>query len=173
MWIRVCDLELRKVTFDLAFPAEKIDLSASEFRPVSELRVTGAADLTGGTEEIRVRGHISGRFERDCDRCLEAAPLEIDQDFELQYRPVSEGSGEADLDLDPGESEVGYYEGGGIELADVVREQVLLWFPMHWICNDGCKGICPVCGENRNRVPCGCQAKVTDDRWSALRAYRR
>jgi uncharacterized protein len=40
---------------------------------------------------------------------------------------------------------------------------------MQRVCSDACKGICPVCGQNRNQVECGCSAKQVDDRWAALK----
>ena len=44
--------------------------------------------------EIRVKGHLAVIMEADCDRCLEPARFPIKSDFELYYRPVSEGYGE-------------------------------------------------------------------------------
>ena len=58
-----------------------------------------------------------------------------------------------------GESEIGFYEGDGIELKDVLREYVLLALPMQRVCREDCQGICPVCGQNRNLVECGCEVK--------------
>ena len=96
----------------------------------------------------------------------------IDRDFDLSYRPVSGDSDNGDVALDEGESQVGYYEGDGLQLSEVITEQSLLWLPMRWICSEECKGICPACGGNRNRVVCGCQPEKADHRWSALRNYR-
>ncbi|MCW5979498.1 MAG: DUF177 domain-containing protein [Bryobacteraceae bacterium] len=172
MFFSVRELELRKAGFDLTFPPGKLDLSETDFRQVSPARVTGVAELLRGTDEIRVRGHFCGELEADCDRCLEAARFPIDREFDLFYRPASGDSDAADLELDESESQVGYYEGEGLQLADVIREQVLLWLPMQWVCSEACKGICPVCGGNRNRVLCGCQEQRQDDRWSALRNFR-
>jgi len=56
------------------------------------------------------------------------------------------------------ETEVGFYDGDGLELSEVLREQILLSLPMQRVCGEGCKGICPVCGQNRNLVECLCQA---------------
>jgi uncharacterized protein len=172
MFIGVRDLEVRKATFDVAFPPGRVDLQESEFRQITPLRMTGVAELAGAAEEIRVFGHIAGVLEAECDRCLEAATFEIDRDFDLFYRPVSEDPGQPDLELEPGDCEIGFYEGAGFDLADVLQEQVLLWLPMHWVCRDDCQGICPVCGGNRNRTACACQAAVLDDRWAALRDFR-
>ncbi len=89
----------------------------------------------------------------------------------MYYRPVAEGLGEEKA-LDPGEVEMGFYEGDGVDLNDVLREFVLLSLPMQRLCRAECKGICPVCGQNRNLNQCQCQAETSDDRWSALKSIR-
>ena len=48
-------------------------------------------------------------------------------------------------------------EGYKIETNDVAREALLLELPMRFLCSEDCKGICPVCGTNRNIAPCTCQ----------------
>jgi uncharacterized protein len=172
LFFSVRELEIRKAGFDITFPPGHLDLSETEFRPATPVRIVGTAELLRGTDEIRVRGHVSGQLAADCDRCLEAARFVIDRDFDLYYRPVSGGPDETDLELDESESQVGYYEGEGLPLSEVIREQILLWLPMQWVCSEGCRGICPVCGGNRNKVLCGCQQQKADDRWSALRDFR-
>ena len=171
MHLSVSQLEREKVRFDITYPPERIDLSGTKFRQVTGLRVTGIAELAGGSEEIRVHGHITGELEGECDRCLEVALLAVDSDFDLYYRPAATASVAPEMEIDEGESEIGYYEGDGVEIADVAREQVLLWLPMQWVCQADCKGICPICGQNRNRAPCNCQQQAVDDRWSVLRHY--
>ena len=65
------------------------------------------------------------------------------------YMPPPEGVA-GEKAIEPSASDVGFYEGAGIELNDVLREVVLLALPMRWMCQDDCKGICPSCGRNRN-----------------------
>ena len=64
---------------------------------------------------------------------------------------------------------MGFYEGDGVELNDVLREFILLTLPMQRVCSEDCKGICPECGQNRNQKECACQAAPADDRWAALK----
>jgi len=48
----------------------------------------------------------------------------------------------------------------------------VLALPMQRVCSEVCKGICPVCGKNRNETRCDCKiesADNADDRWGALR----
>ena len=68
---------------------------------------------------------------------------------------------------------MGFYEGDGLELNDVLREFVLLALPMQRLCDEKCKGICPLCGQNRNQNECRCQMTASDDRWAALKEIRK
>ena len=74
-----------------------------------------------------------------------------------------------EVEIDEGEAEIGFYKGDGMELEDILREQVLLALPMQRVCRDDCKGICPACGKNRNETMCDCKIETADDRWGALR----
>jgi uncharacterized protein len=167
--LSVREMETRKVTFNVTYQPGKIEFFDNKFRIATELNVTGTAELVGGIQEIRVRGHITGGLVGECDRCLEDALFPIDNDFDLTYVPAETDYGDAETDIPDEESEVGFYEGAGLELTDVLREQILLWLPMQWVCREDCKGICPVCGQNRNVVACSCQTRPVDDRWAALR----
>ena len=104
-----------------------------------------------------------------CDRCLLDLRQDFNADFDLFFYPMEtiEEGGEAAIGRD--ETEVGFYEGDGIGLVDVVSEQLLLWFPVRSLCSPDCKGICPSCGSNRNRVACDCPNSFDDPRWEALR----
>lgn len=169
MFFHVRDLALRAGRFDVELPPGEVEFFDPKLRQVGPLKAVGTVELViGALGEIRVKGHLAVSMEADCDRCLEPAQFPVDSDFELYYRPVAEGYGE-EVAIDQSEAEMGFYEGDGVELNDALREYVLLALPMQRICNDNCKGICPVCGQNRNQKDCGCHAEAVDDRWAALK----
>lgn len=170
MFFSVKELEVRKLHFDVAIPPAEIEFFDPKLRQAGPLAASGKVELLAHTlGEIRVRGHLKVRMEADCDRCLEPAQFPIDSDFDLFYRPTVKRSAHEEVAIDEGETEIGFYEGGGLELNDILREYVLLSLPMQRICSEACKGICPSCGQNRNLVECGCRPKPVDDRWSALK----
>jgi uncharacterized protein len=172
VFFHIRDLELRAARFDVELAAGAIEFPDLKLRQIGPLKAAGKAELVSDLlAEVRVVGHLSVQMETDCDRCLEPAACPIDGDFELYYRPMAEGLGEEKV-LDPSEVEMGFYEGDGVELNDVLREFVLLSLPMQKLCRAGCKGICPVCGQNRNLNECHCQAEAADDRWSALKSIQ-
>lgn len=37
------------------------------------------------------------------------------------------------------------------------KNQIILEFPDRFLCSEDCKGLCPVCGCNRNLKECGCE----------------
>src|SRR5262249_2018383 len=148
MFLSVKEMEVRKVRFDETFAPGQIDFAGQDLVQRSPLRTTGSAELlenTGG--EVRVRGKYTVEIESAWDRCLGRARFPLDATFDLFYRPSSDMEREEEeVGIDEGEAEIGFYENGGMELEDILLEQILLALPMQKVCSDDCKGICPVCG---------------------------
>ncbi len=173
MFFSVQELEHRKIVFDVSFPPGEIEYLEPSLSQASPLLAEGSAELLLNTlGEIRVQGKLKVTMEGTCDRCLEVARLPIESKFDLFYRPathIAKQHGGEEVKIDEGEAEIAFYDNGGLELEDILREQVLLSMPMQRICSELCKGICLVCGENRNVTNCTCEAKPADDRWAALK----
>jgi len=170
MFLSVKEMELRKIRFDETFQPGQIDFTDENLEQDSPLHAAGSAELLAHTEgELRIQGRYTVEMAAECDRCLGGARFPLDSQFDLFYRPTSFIAREEEVEIDEGEAEIGFYEHGGIELEEILREQVLLALPMQRVCNDACKGICPVCGRNRNETTCDCSMENTDDRWGALR----
>ena len=126
----------------------------------------------GDDDGVHVRGRLAARLGLQCGRCLEPFDLAVDQELDLFYLPHQAG------DIDEEEDEVAltghdmvvaYYRGGQLDLGDMVREQLFLALPMTRVCREGCAGLCPTCGVNRNDVECRCAAEQGDPRLAALR----
>lgn len=170
MFLSIKEMEVKKVRFDETFQTGEIDFSGAEVRQSGPLHATGDAELLANTDgEVRIKGHLSVEMECECDRCLCRARFPLDSRFDLFYRPSAALNRDQEVAIDEGEAQMGFYEGMGVELEEVLREQVILLMPMQRICTDDCKGICPVCGRNRNESSCDCRVETVDDRWSALR----
>src|SRR5690349_2277490 len=170
MFLSVKEMELRKIRFDEAFQPGRIDFREEDLEQIAPLVVAGSAELvdhSGG--EVRIQGRYAVEMASPCDRCLQRAQFPLEAGFDLYYRPMSWIAREEEVEVDDAEVEMAFYEGGGIELEDVVKEQVLLALPMQRICSEDCKGICPVCGRNRNETACDCHVESNgDERWGAL-----
>lgn len=171
MFISLHELELRNVRFHVDVPIGKIDFD-SKLNQASDLHAEGTASLLNHSlAEIRVEGDLNVEADTVCDRCLEIVKFPIKSHFDLVYMPAGE-SAVGEEEIDEAAVDVGFYEGSGLELNDVLREVVLLGVPMQIVCREACKGICPLCGHNRNQLDCDCQTKAADDRWNSLKNLR-
>lgn len=169
MFLSVRDMEVRPQEFKLTFPPGEFDYFDSSLRQVSPLEAEGRAELIETVDEIRIDGHLKVDLESACERCLELARFRLAPRFTLSYWPEDAAAEAPEHGLADKDTELSYYSGPGLELNDVLREQVLLALPMQRVCSEDCRGLCPHCGINRNTAPCSCVAIELDDRWSALR----
>ena len=56
-----------------------------------------------------------------------------------------------------------------LELDEVVISDIILHYPQKFLCSEDCKGLCPVCGKNRNEGDCGCEKQTVDPRLEILK----
>jgi len=178
MFLDIKDLELRPLDFEEEFAPGAIDLG-DEARQRRPLKASGRAELVEEhhgkhkiIKDIRLRGRLSADLELQCARCLDPVPQRVNREFELLYRPLGADAGRDELSVTDAEAEIGYYQGEGILLEDVLREQVLLALPLKVTCREDCKGLCSQCGKNLNQEQCSCAAPVEDPRWEALKEIR-
>jgi len=179
MLIEIQELELHPVNFREELSPGVIDLGP-DVQQRSPLRTEGRADLVEEqhgknkvVQDIRLKGKLETSLETICARCLEPVVLDVSPSFDLLYRPLGVDSGHEELSVTDAEAEIGYYQGGGLLLEDVLREQVLLAIPLKLLCREDCKGLCAHCGKNlNNEGQCSCVDLVRDPRWSALKEIR-
>jgi len=178
MFLDIKDLELHPFDFEEEFQPGTIDL-CEEVRQRTPLKASGRAEVVeehhGKHEvikDIRLRGRLSAGLELQCARCLEPVPQDVKREFELLYRPLGADAGRDELSVTDAEAEIGYYQGDGLALEDVLREQILLALPLKVTCRVDCKGLCPQCGKNLNQEQCSCSTDVEDPRWAALKDLR-
>ena len=178
MLFEIRELEAHAVDFDEQIAPGVIDFGA-EVRQNGDLAASGRAQLVREhhgkhqqINDIRVAGEFSTRVELPCARCLEPVSCDVSKKFDLLYRPQGSDAGKEELSVTAAEADVGYYQGEGLLLEDVLREQVLLAIPLKTICREDCKGLCPHCGKNLNVDPCNCAEPMEDPRWSALKDIR-
>lgn len=94
-----------------------------------------------------------------CDRCLGDVTFEVPVSADETVE-VSEGQVVTDDGIGP----YSFVDGEEIDIDELILNEILVNFPAKILCQDDCKGICPVCGKNRNIEPCGCDDTVLDPR---------
>jgi uncharacterized protein len=178
MLIEIRELEAHALDFEERIAPGVIDFGA-DVRQGSDLNTAGRAQLVREyhgkhqlINDIRIAGDLRSEFELSCARCLEPIRQDISRKFDLLYRPQGSDAGKEEMSVTAAEAEVAYYQGEGLLLEDVLREQVLLAVPLKAICREDCRGLCPHCGQNLNQGQCTCAEPVEDPRWSALKDIR-
>ena len=174
MFISLQELEVSKVEFSQQFAPGTLEL-VDDLRQSGTLNTKGHAELLsehrGGkniVKDIRVVGDFSTVIEIPCARCIDPVPAKVGGDFDLLYRPLGVDAGKDERSISEAETEIGYYSGEGIQLEDVLREQILLALPLRTVCSENCRGLCPGCGKNLNAEQCICGDRPPDPRWAAL-----
>jgi len=89
---------------------------------------------------VRIQGRYTVEMTAECDRCLGLATFALNESFDLFYRPMTEIAHEEEVAIDDAEAEIGFYEGGGLELEDVLRETRSAGLPMQRICSEAAGG---------------------------------
>ncbi|MFN2453811.1 MAG: DUF177 domain-containing protein [Pyrinomonadaceae bacterium] len=157
--------------FAHTYESEEIVLDEESARLTSPPEIRGRIKRTGA--EVLVRGHIRARAEVDCDRCLKAVEVPVDTDFEATYIPAIAEADAVEAELQPEDLIRSVFDGETIDVDDLVREQVLLALPLRALCAEQCRGLCPVCGANKNTdAACACEQKEIDPRWAVLAKLR-
>lgn len=178
MFLDIKDLAVHPRDFEEELQPGVLDLG-EDVRQIAPLRTTGRAELVEEhhgkhevIQDIRLRGNLSTGLELPCARCVEPVRQDVKRNFELLYRPLGADAGRDELSVTDAEAEIGYYQGDGILLEDLLREQVLLALPLKVVCRENCKGLCPQCGKNLNQEQCSCSTPLEDPRWEALKDIR-
>ncbi len=103
---------------------------------------------------------LTYRYSAPCDRC--ASPTERELTENVYHVLVSELDGEET-------EEMVLLDDLCLDLAELVRTDLILSFPTKYVCSKECKGLCPVCGKNRNEGDCGCAQGTVDIRLEKLK----
>ena len=162
-----------KVSIDGALEPGVIDFTGEGIRQIGPLTWKATAERAG--EEIRIAGNLSSTMELGCSRCLEPAQCEIQKEFDLFFRERDEELFDEDQDVELTEEDTrtSFFTGTQLAIGDVLREQIVLALPMKALCKVDCKGLCPVCGTNRNQNTCSCSGEVFSPHMEKLLEIKR
>ncbi len=138
-------------------PIDDLACSGSEVSAGSELRADVTFESIAGG--VSVTGVVTAPWTGACRRCLVTASGTLTIPVRELY--TEDGDGEDTYPLTDDE----------VDLEDLVHDAVLLELPLAPLCGEGCLGLCPMCGINRNEQNCRCETP-RDGRWAALDVLR-
>jgi uncharacterized metal-binding protein YceD (DUF177 family) len=142
-------------------------------RPVEADRIPLDAAALSGTltdvsGDVLFHGHIRGVFRQACDRCLEMAERSFETEVywtfeakEWRMETADNGAGE-DGELAAEAAGIYPFNGAEVDLSRPVWDELVLALPVKFLCREDCKGLCPCCGADWNKISCNCESSQED-----------
>lgn len=144
--------------------------AGSELSLATGVQLSGSAAATAAGGVV-VRGSWRALLRYDCGRCLKELLLEFERPVTLHYHAADDHS-VADLDGDPDVRTVSAHE-TALDLAEAIREEVVLEVPRYMVPAEGVDGSCGECGVPVRDYICNRAERrdaEVDIRWSPLAA---
>lgn len=124
-----------------------------------DVRFTGTITNVGNVLELK--GNVKGSFSVLCARCAK----ELERDFDIDFTEMLVNSTEDISDRDA----VLVFEGHEVDLDDIIESNILVNLSLKYLCSEDCKGLCPICGADRNVTDCSCGKDEIDPRMAGLK----
>ncbi len=118
--------------------------------------VVVAAELDGIDDGVLAKFDLHAPVHFVCPRCL----AEWDEELEVSAFQVFEP--------EPDEDGYGLDRDDFIDVSGPVRDEVALAVPVRPLCRPDCRGLCPTCGTDLNREPCGGHEEPSRSPFAAL-----
>ena len=167
MRIELDKLENERGTFAQVYDVCELPLDDGEVRLVEPAEVSVRVRREG--KDVELQGELRARIEVVCGRCLQSVELPITAEFSERFVRAVSWAAEEQHELQEEDLNIAVFDGEGVELDDLVREELLLAVPVNVLCREDCKGLCPTCGIDRNVSNCQCVSDEVDSRWQALK----
>lgn len=155
---RISKFEGVKEPFDITDSSSyyEIEFCGEKLRTIPPIRVSGYAINYEGKIKLEIK--IFSKVERTCSRCLEHFVENIEIDTDLIFVNNAEACKDDEY----------LFKGESIEILDLVLGEIAAALTMKPLCGNDCKGLCPICGKNKNTDNCECKNDVIDSRLQIL-----
>jgi uncharacterized protein len=117
-----------------------------------------------GNNQMITTGIIETTVSLKCQRCLTDFDYKIKDRFKVKYLPINfytpidkSHSHKTEIEVSIEEIDNLFYSGNLIDILGLIREELILKFPIKPLCKEDCKGLCPLCGINLNKSSCNCK----------------
>ena len=145
---------------DIEIPAENADLQGM---------IILEGDFVRTETNVEIQAHLRADSHQVCDRCLKPIEMKLKVPLRLYFKKRV-GRDLKDGCEDPAEQGgLLYYDGRTLDLREEIRQVLSLEVPWHPLCSPDCKGLCAVCGKDKNLGDCGCPSNRAPGSWDALR----
>jgi DUF177 domain-containing protein len=159
--------ELQQMVTPAHREQEAIVSAEGEGSPAGPPVLTGPVRLMHTQGGVLVQGGLHAQATLSCSRCLEPVAVPLDVELEEIFTPIIDVLTGRPVQNEEEDRALWIDDRHLLDLGEVLRQDVLLALPMHVLCREDCRGLCPTCGQNLNQGSCGCTPEP-DTRWAAL-----
>jgi uncharacterized protein len=145
--------------------SHEIDFDLPQIRLGADLEVrelVGQLAIGRTSHGLLFTGDFSAQTEVGCVRCLSPFTYGLKWSLTELYAINEKSISDSGLKVP---------EDAQIDLQPLMREYALLEIPINPICRPDCRGLCPVCGEDRNKRDCGHRPDSGQSSFAALRDF--
>ncbi len=161
--INVAEIKKRLVgskTFAYELTPDELDITDTDLKVTAPIQLEGVVENAG--DVILLKADVKTEIERTCGRCLKVFTEPLAAQVVEKFYPAGAENIENDAFI---------YESDLLDITEPVRESLLLAVPLQSLCREDCRGLCPVCGADRNEGDCGCDTTTVDPRLAALKQF--
>ena len=131
MKVKSSEIPEEGLTVTEAVDPKQLGLETPELKFTAPVGITAAFQKHQDTVWVEVG--VAGETEQTCARCLEHYGKPYGSQFQLDYSAK---------------------EMPVLDITDDVRQEILLSYPVRFLCREDCRGLCPRCGTNLNERSC-------------------
>jgi uncharacterized protein len=113
---------------------------------------------------FEINGSINTVLQLYCSRCIDEIPYPINTDFYVTMIDSSYENEFKDRDFI-------IIKENEVDILPYIDGVIYSEIPLVPLCSDNCKGLCPICGTNKNLSQCHCKKDNIDPRWEKLKDF--
>lgn len=138
-----------------------VDLTQFSYRGVSPFKepVSLEAKATNRAGVVTLNCTYRYTLALTCDRCLTTITRGVTQTENHTVVRALQNGEDDDFLVAPN---------GIVELDQLAEGDIVMELPGKFLCSEGCKGLCALCGCDLNHGSCSCATRQTDPRLAAL-----
>lgn len=154
--------ELKEGKMPFQFKEQKgeiLEIEKEKGFKIINFKVSG--EITKSRLEYFLSLNVISKILFECARCLEKFERKLEGKGEYYIKIGKDKTFERkEMEIQEDDINTIYLEEPVLNLIPLVKEIILLLIPMKPLCDENCKGLCPVCGKNRNKEICECKIEV-------------
>lgn len=146
--------------FNYGIDMSSFESDSHEFPIKDPVKVEGLVRNIAGVVELTAKATLC--YQTICDRCCVPVSEKITQPISYLLATSVQNEDSEEILL---------VENEQLDLDQLVISDIILNLPMKHLCDENCKGLCPVCGKNLNEGNCDCDRQKIDPRLKTLQDF--